>query len=90
MNGGLASTGGVVEIMVRYEMPLAVSRLSTSIITLVARCFVNSVLGRVSSEARIASRPSITWSGAIGRAIEPFCAKQSAAAFISPRSRARE
>jgi hypothetical protein len=64
-------------------------RLSTSIITLVVRCLVNSVLGRVSSEARIASRPWMTWPGFMGRAKEPFSAKQSAAAFMSPRSSAR-
>jgi len=50
---------------------------------------VSSVFGRVCSAARIASRPCTSWSGVIGRAIEPFSAKQSAAASMSPRSSAR-
>ena len=36
------------------------SRFSTSIMTLVARCLVSSVLGRVRSEARMVSRPCMT------------------------------
>jgi len=72
------------------EIPLAVSRLSTRIDTLVARCLVSKPFGRDASAARIAACPWITWSGVIGRAMELFCAKQSAAPLISPRSRARE
>ena len=53
---------------------------------LVARCLVNNPFGRVSSEARIVSRPWMTWFGAMGRDMEPFCAKKSAAALRSPIS----